>query len=785
MIETNLFPVLNLSDLQASFSLYRVKGLRADQPEYHQNCQHLRRLISHEIGTRYPIEILKRSDGPFVAIESSAPVPSEMFALIRGQAALEREDETIAVDFSALSDETRRLGLRVLQSAIHIGLQTDRRLWVAGSGGLYFEKDPAQVSRGIGIHRGFLVRAVPTADGGLGICVDIRGKYIDTRPLEVNLSRRDRGRIGMKTYVYRYGHNWYEIQVDEVSEFSVQQYLCTESQAKTSLLDWIFQHCPRPHPKELTTLDPEGAVVEYATREGDRRGAPAQLCYQVFDTQAPAVRREHQRSIMPPHVRRREIAQVVHSYLSRIRLAQTPVRFGNKPIRLHNNCCPVPDLRFGGNQRLTVNGSVGATKTDIPSLGKARLRLLEASNAGFFTVDPLYRQHLFLPASVQGSWGSVFVEDLKHAVNRLYPQPRGYDPKLIIYDDRRATNYVQHCQAILEATESAKLKGGYAVVMLADRSRIPGREDQLAAAVTQKLHDHDLVAATIHASSAQEFYELDRRANRYVPRRQQSGRARGYLRNVALNKVLLTSTKWPFVLDTPLHADLIVGIDVKGNTAGFTIANQTSEFIFMRTAKSRQKEKLLAEQCRQYLVQGIKDISQQAGTIPKKIVIHRDGRLFDSEQSGIAQALVDLKRAGVVASDAQVTCLEIPKKSFTSVRLFAAERNGNRLFVTNPEIGYFVLLDADNGYLCTTGNSFLRRGTVQPLHIRRVSGDMSIEDCLADVFALACLTWSQPEGCARHPITLRLNDRQLVEDATPFNEDAFEYAAPHEGESHG
>ena len=38
--------------------------------------------------------------------------------------------------------------------------------------------------------------------------------------------------------------------------------------------------------------------------------------------------------------------------------------------------------------------------------------------------------------------------------------------------------------------------------------------------------------------------------------------------------MLLTNEKWPFVLATPLHADLTVGIDVKQNTAGFTVVGR-------------------------------------------------------------------------------------------------------------------------------------------------------------------------------------------------------------------
>jgi argonaute-like protein implicated in RNA metabolism and viral defense len=316
--------------------------------------------------------------------------------------------------------------------------------------------------------------------------------------------------------------------------------------------------------------------------------------------------------------------------------------------------------------------------------------------------------------------------------------------------------------------------------MLADDRRPIGREDELAAMVMSKLAKSDLIVSIIHASSGAEFYELNRRDNRYEPRRDQSGRFRGYLRNVALNKVLLSSSKWPFILADPLRADVVVAIDVKGNTAGFTVVSKTGEHVFTRTRLSRQKEKLLADQCRQYLVEGIKEITKLTAVVPREIVIHRDGRLFDSELAGILEGMKELK--GVIADDARVTCVDIPKTSFTSVRLFDREDRGREPFYQNPELGSYVLLGKNDGYLCTTGRSFLRRGTVKPLHVRRVYGEMPLRDCLQDVFALASLTWTQPEGCARHPISIKLNDRQLFEVATPFDEDAYEFAPLNQGE---
>lgn len=781
--ETNIFPIQNLLELRARFHVYRVVGLRPDQTEFHRNRMELRNVVARECAGR-PVELISRSEGVFLAIAEEAPEPPASVMLIRGQAALEKTTEAIEVDFSRLTPETESLAQRLLQSCVQDRLRSDRRIWQPKGGGLFFEKHAARSAREVGLHRGFQVRVVPTPGGGFGLCVDVRCRFIATNPLSPTLRRAQFGRFKMSTVVYKYGHTWYEVRLADISEFNVQKYLCGESGATKPLLDWIHEHCPRPLPKEITSLDKEGAVVEYETADGERRGAPAQLCYEVYDTQAPAVQREHGRTILEPYGRKYEIGDVVKTYFRGLQLGRTPVKVANTALVSSLPRFAIPDYRFGNNRILSVRRTPGAELVSIGELGKARLRLLEDRNAGFFVHDPLYRQHFFMPASVRNSWGPVFLSALTQMLDRLYPQAQSYAPKLVIYDDRHATNYVQHGQAIVAAAKADKVTGGFAVVMLADRQGGASAEDALSGYVMRELAkpEHDLVVATIHASSGEEFYELNRHANRYETRRDQGGRFRGYLRNVALNKVLLTSSKWPFVLATPLHADVVVGIDVKGNTAGFSVISRQGDHVFTRTRVSRQKEKLLTDQCRQYLVAGIKEVAQHSGVIPRRIIVHRDGRLFDTELSGIRQAVDDLIKQGIVAADAELTCIEIPKKSFISVRLFDQVPSNNGTTEQNPEVGTHLMLGPDDGYLCTTGRSFLRRGSVQPLHLRRVHGPMPLADCMEDVFSLASLTWTQPEGCARHPISIKLNDRQLFEAATDFDRDAFDFAPTAAGE---
>ena len=52
---------------------------------------------------------------------------------------------------------------------------------------------------------------------------------------------------------------------------------------------------------------------------------------------------------------------------------------------------------------------------------------------------------------------------------------------------------------------------------------------------------------------------------------------------------------------------------------------------------------------------------------------------------------------------------------------------------------------------------------------------MPIEECVGDVFDPSCLTWGRPEGVMRLPISIKLCDRSLYEEAEEVNEDEVEF----------
>jgi hypothetical protein len=132
----------------------------------------------------------------------------------------------------------------------------------------------------------------------------------------------------------------------------------------------------------------------------------------------------------------------------------------------------------------------------------------------------------------------------------------------------------------------------------------------------------------------------------------------------------------------------------------------------------------------------------------------------------------------VLPADATLTMLEVSKTSPASLRLFDVTiEPGRPPWVANPEVGTYHLADATDAYLCATGRAFRRPGTVNPLHVRFIEGPLSFLDCLYDLYALTTLAWTRPEDCTRDPITIKLNDRRLGEDAGEYDSDALNFVA--------
>jgi hypothetical protein len=776
-IETNIFPILNLDELSLQYDTYRVRNLRRDQDEYFQNRDALVRDLSFTL--RVPVQIIERQGEPFLIVPGGVADVPEKFGLVRTYVYLDKVDGGTRLDFSIRSPENDAICLRFVQFMVQAPLWRNTRLWQPSAGTGFFEKTAADQEDGIGRYRGFAAQAVVAPSGSIGLCVDVHSKYVRPQPLPVHLNRLTFRQFEGQRCIYRYGHIWYEIRIESLSDLNVTEEQIRTADGPVSLIDFIVRESRKPLPTELSNLPHDAAVVHYRNNRGENRAAPSGLCYLVCDNQQNAL---HERAILPPHIRREQVRRFVTEYLTNLRFNNITLRVSANAEPIEQRFFQVPDLEFGNGRKLSVQGTPGASQVSLDALGRKRIDWLRDNQTGFYIQEKFRRQYLVLPQSVWESWGERFLADLTRTIGELYPHGGGYKPEVITYKDRGPRTFRDQGKAILDAVGDPFMESAYALVMVHPTSDRKVREhDLLAAMVLRELREKDIYAAVNHSEMGEHSYVLVSGRDgtpRYEIRDKQRGRYLGYLRNVALNKVLLTNNFWPFILASPLHADVTIGIDVKNQTAGFTVIGRNGSFVKSYYQPSRQKEKLLKEQVLTHLAQIIRDEHSRLQRPVNSVVVHRDGRCWQSELDGAIAAVEKLKKEGVVAANGSVTVLEISKSAPTRLRLFEVQRtHGSKPYVQNPQVGLYIIINGNEGFLCSTGRAFPHRGTVQPLHVRCVVEGIPFVKALEDVYALTTLTWTRPEDCSRYPVTLKLTDRWLGEEASEFDEERLIYEA--------
>lgn len=771
-LETNLYPITNLQSLTSQYRLYRIKGLTRESDEYEANKHAIIRKL--RFGFRKPAGIITIGGEPHLALRDDAPEPPSAMQLVREVAHFEKLPQTFTLDFERPTLDTASLRTEFLQFAIQGALFKSAHLWQPQAGDAFFERQGTDLG-GIIMYRGYGVRVIALPDGKLGLCVDVQHKYVAKTPLPNTLDRNTFRSYKHTRVVYHYGNQWYEIKLHDITGLSVSQQMIPDNGRLVSLLQYIMDHAPKPFPREVTNLSQNSAALVYMTGRSEPMHAAAALCYPVFDTGDARIRRVHQQTILAPYVRRRLIRDFANNHLASIQLDDKTVTVSKAPVAIKRQVFLPPDLAFGNDTVLSVRGTTGATYVSIEQLGEQRRDALFDRNIGPYTTKPLERQYIVLPMSVINTHGSAFLDDLKRTVNALYPQELPYDPEVIPYDDLGPKTYGEQGRAILAAIEQYSPTPGFGIAMLHETVDRKNREhDQLASMVMRKLRDRDIYVSVIHTTLTTQCYYQPPGQTAYQPLREKQGKLNGYLRNVALTKVLLTNERWPFVLATPLHADLTIAIDVLVNTACFTLIGKSGPSIRSIMKTSTQKERLSKKQVRQALYDAIRD--EATTTSLHKIVVQRDGRLFSTEQAGIKDAVAALKREGILPDTCGVTLVEIPESGAASVRLFNVQHPmGGQERTNNPPIGSYFVLSKHDAYLCSTGQEYRHPGTTRPLHVRYIEGTMPFEHVLEDVYALTNLAWTRPEDCTREPITIKLGDIRLREHAGKYDPDALSY----------
>lgn len=781
---TNFFFITNLSDLKCKYRLFRIKGLPATSEDYDKNVQLLTDKLSRI--TKSPCEAIKENDDLFIALPVGRKDPPSEFIVVRNTVLIEPTDIERELKYDSLRPEDERLSLRFLKFFLDGPLQDNKSLWRPGAGKPFYKKIPFdKFSSGyeeVEAYRGFKFRPMILDDRRIVICVDLSTAYASSDTLPNKMTQDDLRRFRGKHCIYEYVDNWYEIRITGLNDLNVSEVQIP--QEKQSLFAHLHSKSKFNKPKNLHVLPKDASVFTYRTGTGDIRNAPTGLCRLVCHTSNSAVRDFHRRSIMDPEPRKKEIEFVVSKYLKPITFLGIPIQLSDEMHEMETERFTPPDLEFGNRKILSVRGTNNANKINIQELGYAKKKMLYSSEAGFYTQKPLDKQYLILPKSMVAKFADAYLKDLQEQFQRIYGSNYEYVPSLVSYDDSvRRSVYVLGNEIVNKAQANC-MEPGFALVIIPTlRDKKSQKEDELASFVMSELKKSDvpIYASVAHTTIPSRSYvqtithEGQTIWNKTNDFKQQK-RLGSYLANVSLNKILLLNSCLPFVLSQHLHADLTIGIDTKNTTAGFTMMHKDGKTISFRHSNSSQKVKLSKKHLSKKIYEILKEELENEELQIKKIVIHRDGPVFDDESSGIYDGLKKLAQEKYIDSDFDCNIVEIRKTSFLPVRFFEKEEtNSFNEKIQNPWVGTYKIL-GNNAFLCNTGRPYSHKGTTNPIQVTKVTGNMTFREILQDIFDLSNLTWTKIDDCARDPITIKMTDIRLREIAGEYDEDEFEFA---------
>src|SRR5947209_2574401 len=149
-MEVNVFEIQNLSDLSATYHLWRLRGLvrwdadseikqrRRLQQDYYLNLHSLVGRVSREL--RSPVTFVEEEEVPFLVIREDGTQPKSDYSVVGCKVYLERGPRELKLDFAHLDDKTVPIALRFLQFSLQGALKKNHDLWQPVTGHPFFEK---------------------------------------------------------------------------------------------------------------------------------------------------------------------------------------------------------------------------------------------------------------------------------------------------------------------------------------------------------------------------------------------------------------------------------------------------------------------------------------------------------------------------------------------------------------------------------------------------------------------------------------------------------------------
>lgn len=780
-------------------------GLSPDDDEFERNRVALRLKVSRDI--RGPAEVIREGNCLFVIIPEGYADPEPVYSLMPYVARLNPLTERGEIDFFSSDPANHLLATRFLQAALSDRLWHAKELWQPKAGRPFYFKTPANVddsSRLVDVFEGFSFRIVWVEEVGYCVLIDRKTHYVSSEPWPeyIPFDRRwqflrhspdvtSKGAQRTTHCIYQFGHQWYEILVQTIRKEGIAEtfFPHPKTNSPISVYDYTMEKWNETLPDWCATVKGDWTAITYVTwKDGPKRHGAAHLCFPVMkiaDLQRMGLSDLHRRyAIKEPDIRLNTVTRFVRRWMRDVKLGEHTIVIADEPLEVNRQVFPIPRLEFGGGRVLDIS----STPDRLRHYPKDRMRILRDSEGGFWDSDPLQEQWSLVLRDLKDTVWPAFRQDLAKEIKRFCGTNQKYKPNVIWYDDLEEGLYYQ-AKAIGDAIERKTLQqsvrpSGYCLAILPANA-----EPELPAYLTSTLSQTQppLHVVCIHLDSFAQFYIPAPDGDGWCldANRKDIGRIKGYLRNVAV-KLLLLNNRWPYVFidgdslsdrEKRLLSTLFIGFDVLNSVAGFTFVGNGGRICFFVPVDSEEKESISSRKVRKIVKDYIPKLSMAYGWRPQRVVLIRDGRLYEDELKGFKQATQELRMADACA-------VEIPKQSALGVRFFDETRNNaGRTRVRNPRLGCWFKLNEDEIIICNTGWPFTIQGTSIPLTVRKKWGEGDIAQLGEDMFDLAQLAWTAPDRPARYPLVIRYTDMRLQAIATDFDEEETEFGPEDEAES--
>lgn len=645
--------------------------------------------------------------------------------------------------------------------------QHSTTLWNLGN--FYLYRDPInseESRRNTDVFLGFFPK-IYKRNKGYSLCVSTGVKYVDAHPLAWYIREGESVKCSPpRRGIYKNGQNWYEIDILDKTGASIRDQMIPG--LRDTVLNYIRRQSGNGKGIDLKAINPESPAFEYQYPHNPevKHFANSAWAHFSFWTNDIRVRSLHHLSKMKPEDRLSRIATFVERHIA----GKSSLPIGAECESTVRKFFPLPSLVFGQGKKLAV-GNVEA-QGQVRLIDWFKWKKTYLNRFGTCAESISLPQHFVVPASIPGSIIDQFKQTLTGTMERLTCGTYGLD-SITTYEvpsgPPSLARYYESIESTLKKHELLDNQDA-TVVLVLPANAPPKLHNHLKALFKVGIRSQFLVESykgTEQKLGLQDFFEreIGNRGISYRVKANLEGSFKSYVHNIALG-ILLVNRRWLYRLDEPLHHDITIGVDISNRQVGMSLFDgKTGDLIFdfdfsgktIRDSRSRREklpEKVMSKMCYGLLKQGV----QTLGLAPRLIVVHRDGRTFESEWAGLRKAIKALQHEGLLSNTVAYGIVEIYKKSVCMPRLVSRVRERTE----NPQMGSYELINGNEAVLVNTGFPAKLDGTAQPVLVRLAYGNLDFLHVLHDVFALSNLCYAAPDKPQRLPLTLKIIDDFLT-----------------------